>query len=334
MPEVAGLSTPVRVSDQSWPDGAQPTVSVLCLAYNHGAYIAQAIEGFLIQETTFPVEILIHDDASTDETSSIIRHYASRYPRVIRPIIQTENQHSQGRWAIPIVAAEAAAPFWAICEGDDYWTAPDKLQLQVELLQANPKASGSVHCADGLFENSGELIPGYFKPYVMKEIYGVDDILVRGNFVPTHSIVLRKEALKEFPEWLGDVPHCDITLLCMAALEGPLLYIDRSMGVYRKHDGGIHTRDHSVDQHLKNLRTYFKMGEKLGISERDSFREGLRYSMGQIQNQFKLYEARIAELEARNEYDRLALEGVFKSKAFRIGLALSRVRDKILSRHQ
>ncbi len=113
-------------------------VSVCCLAYNHESYIRQTIEGFLIQKTTFPIEIIIHDDASTDQTAVIIQEYYNRFPEIIVPIFQTENQYSKGIRPSPtFVWPKARGKYIALCEGDDYWTDPDKLQKQVDFLEAH-----------------------------------------------------------------------------------------------------------------------------------------------------------------------------------------------------
>jgi Glycosyltransferases involved in cell wall biogenesis len=328
------LRVPTRLTEQRWESPSSPVLTVLCTAYNQEAYIAEAIESFLMQETTFPVEIVIHDDASTDGTASIVSSYAERDPQIIRAILQTENQKSRGKWALRTLMNGTSPPFIAICEGDDYWTVPEKLEPQMTLLEANSRASGCAHRADGLFENSGELIPGYYGPYVQKPAYGVDDLLVKGNFVPTHSIILRRHALGELPEWLDGVPHLDIALLCMAMLNGPLLYIDRSMGVYRKHDGGIHSRDHVIDQQIKNLQTYFKIGEKLGLSDAASFNEGMQRSFMLIRNRFVWYEERISELEQQHADDRKNVGRIMTSRTFRVGMALSRFRDKFVDRRQ
>jgi len=106
-----------------------PIVSICCITYNHEKYIRDAIEGFLMQKTLFPIEILIHGDASTDKTADIIKEYEVKYPDIIKPIYQTENQFSKG---VSISATyqfpRARGKYIAICEGDDYWTDPHKLQ--------------------------------------------------------------------------------------------------------------------------------------------------------------------------------------------------------------
>lgn len=116
----------------------QPLVSILCASYNQEKYIAQTIEGFLMQKVSFPIEIIIHDDASTDGTADIIRKYEVKYPDIIKGIYQTENQYSK---KVPIwdtfIYPKAKGKYFAECEGDDYWTDPNKLQVQADFLESH-----------------------------------------------------------------------------------------------------------------------------------------------------------------------------------------------------
>jgi len=123
----------------------KPFVSICCLAYNHEPYIRDCLDGFMIQQTNFDFEVLIHDDASTDKTAEIIREYEKKYPDIIKPIYQTENQYSK-RVGITRVFQfpRARGKYIAMCEGDDYWTDPLKLQKQVDFLESNPDY-GLVH---------------------------------------------------------------------------------------------------------------------------------------------------------------------------------------------
>ena len=115
-----------------------PLVSINCITYNHCKYIRDALEGFLMQITNFPVEILIHDDASTDGTAEIIKEYEKQYPWLIKPVYQTENQYSKHNGTISkIQYGRARGKYLAFCEGDDYWTDHYKLQKQVDFLESN-----------------------------------------------------------------------------------------------------------------------------------------------------------------------------------------------------
>lgn len=132
------LEKSVPITSQQWGEDIVPLVSIDCTTYNHENFIRDAIEGFLMQKTTFPVEILIHDDASTDKTASIVREYEEKYPHLIKPIYQTENQYSKRDGSIGrIQRGRARGKYVALCEGDDYWTDPLKLQKQVDFLENN-----------------------------------------------------------------------------------------------------------------------------------------------------------------------------------------------------
>ena len=119
-------------------NSTNPLVSISCITYNHAKYIRDALEGFLMQKTSFPIEILIHDDASTDGTTEIVREYEEKHPDIIKPLYETENQWSKGiRGSAVFNFPRALGKYIAICEGDDYWIDPLKLQKQVDFLEQN-----------------------------------------------------------------------------------------------------------------------------------------------------------------------------------------------------
>lgn len=120
-------------------ENQKPLVSIICESYNHGKYLRDCLEGFVMQKTSFPFEILIHDDASTDNSQAIIKEYSEKYPQIFKPILQTENQYSKGVsiWHT-IQIPRAKGKYIAFCEGDDYWTDPYKLEKQVSFLEEHP----------------------------------------------------------------------------------------------------------------------------------------------------------------------------------------------------
>ena len=125
-------------------------VSVLCATYNHEEYLRQTLDSFLNQKTDFPFEVLVNDDASTDSTGDIIREYAAKYPDVIRPFYQKENLYSRRINLYDVVFFPACrGEYIAVCEGDDYWNDPEKLQLQVNWLDTHPEYSACVHNSIG-----------------------------------------------------------------------------------------------------------------------------------------------------------------------------------------
>jgi glycosyltransferase involved in cell wall biosynthesis len=179
------LEKPVRITEQVWPEGTVPVVSICCITYQHVNFIRDAIEGFLMQETTFPVEILIHDDASTDGTAEIVVEYQEKYPQLFRTVLQKENQWSK-RNRQPFVEFKAMArgEFIALCEGDDYWTCKEKLQMQVFYLEINEKYSACFHT---VYRDDGSdfkpVIPG---PKNARHIYFEDLRNCSGRKPRTH----------------------------------------------------------------------------------------------------------------------------------------------------
>jgi glycosyltransferase involved in cell wall biosynthesis len=121
-----------------------PLVSVCCITYNHAPYIKKTLQSFITQETTFPYEVIVHDDASTDDTQRIILEFAHSYPGLFRLILQSENQHSKGIRTSFTTFRESTGDYIAFCEGDDYWSDPNKLQRQVDFLEQNP-SFGFIH---------------------------------------------------------------------------------------------------------------------------------------------------------------------------------------------
>jgi len=211
----------------------KPLVSINCLTYNHAPYIRQCLDGFVMQKTDFPIEVLIHDDASTDETADIIREYEQKYPDIIKPIYQKENQYSKGiliskTYNYP----RAQGKYIAICEGDDYWTDPLKLQKQVDFLENNPEYGMCYTKVRVYSQKLKKILKGTWG----KE-FGLSDALRYANDVPTLTICLRKELLFKYydeikPEtrdWkMGDLP-----LVIWFTCNSRIYFIDEFTGVYR-----------------------------------------------------------------------------------------------------
>ena len=126
--------------------GEEILVSIRCCAYNHEPYIRKCLEGFVMQKTTFRFQAVVHDDASTDGTAEVIREFADKYPDIIKPIYQTENQYSKKIKSLwKHVFPRCRGKYIAICEGDDFWCDPNKLQMQYDFMEANPDYSLCMH---------------------------------------------------------------------------------------------------------------------------------------------------------------------------------------------
>ena len=217
---------------------ADPLVSIICITYNHEPYIRQCLDGFMMQKTNFPFEVLIHDDASTDKTADIIREYEARYPDVIKPIYQTENQYSKGvRIGLTYLYPNAKGKYIAECEGDDYWTDPLKLQKQVDILEKNHE---SVLCTHRYLEIMDEADRGIYSIGVGEYVKEYDlYALVTGQwyYQPLSVVFLRKALdLTLLEKFKSSV---DVSLLYALLKSGKGLYLNEVMGVYRRHTTGV-----------------------------------------------------------------------------------------------
>jgi glycosyltransferase involved in cell wall biosynthesis len=209
-------------------------VSIICITYNHEQYINACINGFLTQKTDFQIEILIHDDASTDKTANIIREYEAKYIDIIKPIYQTENQYSKGiNPGFEFLFPRAQGKYIAICEGDDYWTDPLKLQKQVDFLEANPEYSFCFHNAIIFYEDKGT--SDIFDKQLQTKEYNTNDLLLKKWFIPTASLVIRKDKLPQpYPEWYFKIYNGDFGLELLLSTKGNFFCINETMSVYRK----------------------------------------------------------------------------------------------------
>lgn len=238
-----------------------PVVSIGCITYNHENFIRDAIDGFLMQETTFPVEILIHDDASTDGTANIVREYEAKYPQLINPIYQTENQWSKGNRPSLINLERARGEFIALCEGDDYWTNPHKLQKQVGFLEHNPSIVGLFHATDMRSENGAYLgrLPARYGEHML----AFEDIITF-NDRATCSMLYRCRRPELDLNWSNGLPMADWPLQATLAAIGPWKVLPEVMSVYRRHGGGVWSSLEAKDIMAGTLSFYNAVVRKFG----------------------------------------------------------------------
>lgn len=219
-------------------------VSILSLAHNHEKYIRNALDGFVIQKTNFPFEVLIYDDASTDTTADIIQEYADKYPDIVKPLFEKENQFSRGenvskKYNWPRVQGE----YVAFCEGDDYWTDENKLQKQVDFLDSHPDCSLCFHpvrIVDQSNPAGEEIYPDQKLLQRAGELNFAS--LLKRNFIQTNSVVYRwrfhKESYNLMPEHI--LPG-DWFLHLLHAQVGKIGFLPEVMAVYRRNAGGVWT---------------------------------------------------------------------------------------------
>ena len=309
--------TPVPLGSQRWPVGTQPLVTVFSWIYNHAPYVSQSIESILQQETTFPVEIILQDDASTDGTTQIIRDFESRLPWLFNNRIHSENYYSRGMCVVLPMLTVPAGEFVALSHGDDYWTSPHKLQRQVELLLRNPQAPGCFTAADDVDELSGNLRPGFWRPPGAKPEYHLADLFQNGNFTTTASVMYRRSALPSADTDMTKVSHADFVLLMHALIRGPMLYIDEVMSAYRRHAGGIHTSTYGVIANTRAIQALVEGARMFHCEDRAGYIESFRWRVGECLSAYAAVKHENEALRAQlvktsTDYDRFRSSGAIR----------------------
>lgn len=269
-------------------------VSIACLAHNHASYISQCLDNFVLQKTDFSFEILIHDDASIDGTTDIIRNYEAKYPNIIKPIYQTENEYSKGRDVFGINVSRARGKYIAICEGDDYWTDPYKLQKQVDFLENNDEYSMCFHNALVIYDDKSQ------KTHLFNDFQKDCDLSLQQAlynwYVPTASMVFRKDKILPLPNWVNkEHIFCgDQIIILMTLNAGKVRCLNDVMSVYRRFSvsslskrfkkGGLETNIYSNEQLIKLYQLYLNevTGDKKFIIE---------YRINQVKNILRFLKA-------------------------------------------
>jgi glycosyltransferase involved in cell wall biosynthesis len=208
-------------------------VSICCQTYNHVNYIEKCLEGFLMQKTDFKFEVLLRDDASTDGTTQIVKKYSDKYPDIINPLIYNENQFQKGISPFRDNVKRAKSKYIAICEGDDYWTDPLKLQKQVDFLDGNPEY-GLVYSDVDRYQESTNLL----EKRIFKNILGLkentfEDFLINAWWLAPCTWMIRRDTLDQLPSYPSDFRVGDYPLLLSLARFSKIGFIPESTAVYR-----------------------------------------------------------------------------------------------------
>jgi glycosyltransferase involved in cell wall biosynthesis len=290
-------------------------VSISCITYNHEVYIRDAIEGFLSQKTTFPIEILIHDDASTDKTANIIREYELKYPDIIRPIYETENQWSKGiRGSAVFNFPRAKGKYIALCEGDDYWTDPLKLQKQVNILEINPSYAICIHESLDQWEDGHTSLHNKFPT---NTLFTTKD-LTKSNFISSASCIFRNNLMKKIPDWYAKVPAADWALHFLNSQFGDIYYMKDCMSVYRIHLNGAWSRLPHAEMMLKGIETMMAIDKGTDFKYHKEFLIGIeeRFKRCDLKEINKLITDNGTLAEELNKYvgNLLFQEQIFESK--------------------
>jgi len=243
-------------------------VTIRCITYNQERYIRQCLESLVAQVTNFRYVAVVHDDASTDHTAEIVHEFEERYPQVIRAVFETENlYHRHDGSLMRRLDTFTQGRYVAICEGDDYWQDPMKLQKQFDYMEAHPECSLCFHAHERLLSSGKRIV---CRPKSIKSTYTAEDVLLNGGrMMATNAMFYRWEYLSSEgrPDFWNHCHVGDLPSMLFAASKGQLGYIDEVMSVYRVRALG----SWSVGQRsLSNRTTHFKSTQRL-YDEYDTF---------------------------------------------------------------
>jgi hypothetical protein len=256
-----------------------PVVTVLVSTYNHERYIEQALTSVVEQETSFPFQVVVIEDCSTDGTRDLVRAFAVRHSEQVRLALAPVNENSNRIFATEW--GSCASEYVAILDGDDYWTSPEKLQRQVEVMEGRPEYSFCFHDVTVISEGmsyvwQGRFTEGFGDGARVRTLTWLDPSLEpeegfelgrkrtinprelwAGCFVPGCSPLARRRLLPELPRAFVDIEFGDWALYLLLAEHGPILYLDEVLGAYRVHAGGLWSGLSRETQH-RHVVTFFE----------------------------------------------------------------------------
>src|SRR5665213_148381 len=229
---------------------ARPKVSVCTITYNHERYLEQAVESVAMQQTTFPFEMVIGEDCSTDRTREVAQACLRKYPRLVRLITREKNVGAQANFVENLRACGGS--YVALLEGDDYWTDPYKLQRQADFLDVHPEYVGHSYNAMIFEERSGDS-----RSFGLADAraYGLGDLL-HLNYMPTCGVMFRNGLLPDLPDWFNSISAGDWTLHILHARFGDFWYDPTIMGRYRVHPEGTWSAKTAAARLLSDLHVY------------------------------------------------------------------------------
>lgn len=243
-----------------------PLVSISCITYNHKEFIRDCLDGFISQECSFGFEVLIYDDASTDGTQEIIKEYQQKYPTIVKPIFQTENQYSKGFKGIMahFNFSRARGKYIALCEGDDYWTDTLKLEKQVEIMETDKNCNLVFTDIHTLQEETGQ-VEDNWAVINKSRIYFKD--LIKKNVISTCTVLFRNQSSIILLDWIKKFKIGDYPLYLFLLKDGGYAYyIQKKTAVYRQHKSGIFSlkgKLHLIETNINTLKRIQRMGIKI-----------------------------------------------------------------------
>ncbi len=259
-------------------------VNICMITYNHEQYISQSIEAVLSQVTDFDFMLLIGEDNSTDRTKEICLDFAERFPGKIKLITSSGNVGMSKNFLRTYQACKGK--YIAFCEGDDYWTDVNKLQKQVDFLEANIDYSACFHNVEMKEERTGTLKEErtsesdhwILHKSLSKESFGTTDLLGPW-FIPSLSVVFVNYPDFELPAWFFNCQYGDLPFMLLLSLRGNFKYMDQVMGVYRIHNNGATAAHKAYDKIMVMVYIYASFDIHTNFKFHDTIRNGVAYEI-------------------------------------------------------
>jgi glycosyltransferase involved in cell wall biosynthesis len=254
------------------------------ITYNHEQYIRQSIEAVLSQVTNFDFQLVIGEDNSTDSTKEICLVFAERYPDKIKLITASANVGMSKNFLRTYKACKGK--YIAFCEGDDYWTDTNKLQKQVDFLEANSDYCACFHNVQMKEERTGALKAErtsesdnwVLHKSLSKDSFDTNDLLGPW-FVPSLSVVFVNYPDFELPDWFHNCPFGDLPFMLLLSLRGNFKYLDEVMGVYRIHDSGATASHKAYDKIMMMVYIYASFDIHTNYKFHEAIRKGVAYEI-------------------------------------------------------
>lgn len=273
---------------KNWSE--EVVVSISCICFNQINYIEETLIGFLKQKTTFRFEILIHDDASSDGTTELIRQYEIKYPHIIKPLYEIENQWSKGRrGSIVFNIPRAKGKYIALCEGDDYWIDTNKLQIQIEYLEKNPECGMCYTKTKQFYQNKKKFVKKAFGA----QIGSFENLIDNGNRIPTLTSVFRKDLILQYmdeikPE-LKNWMMSDFPMWLYISRNSRIKFLDSITACYRilensaSHNGNLTKKIDFLNSYW-DIKDYFAKIYCYVLKKRDVDREIFNICVNLLKN--------------------------------------------------
>ncbi len=298
------------MAERSFSEDEPVMVSIRCITYNHAPYIRQCLEGFVIQKTNFRFQAVVHDDASTDGTTEIVREYAEKYPDIIIPMYEEENRWSKHDGSLlTIMYPLLVGKYLAHCEGDDFWTDPYKLQKQVDFLEAHPEYVLTYTDYSVVDVNSQPLNKKKQKRYSGE---CTDKLLIKGNFVFTGTSLYRRKYDDEWPSFLINLPiktkQSDYVHWLFLSKKGLFRYINENTTSYRIQDSSA---SHFTE--FKDAKNFFEKARNVRLYFNDYYNVGIRTQ--KLINNCNVDIIRAAAMYSRNDFWKELKKGITETPA-------------------